>query len=267
MYGYGFIYITTNNVNGKKYIGKRVYDSAGRWKDYFGSGLLLTRALNHYGKENFSRQIIDVAESSHELCEKERYWISYFDAVSSDKFYNIAPGGVGGNVRAGYSQEQYEESENRRIQAVSNASKKRYGERASMSKLSEDDVKDIIIRLLDNEFPSDIARDFGVSIQTIFDIRNKQTWTYLTGDLEFADISKRKRVSIRSKRPVSVFTKDMTYIATYPSAREAERCLGVGYRLISQVCHGEKPSANGYIFRFADSEVHQSTDVNLNIDL
>lgn len=139
--GYGFVYITSNNINGKKYIGKRAYDSAGKWESYLGSGILLTRALKRYGKDNFSRQIIDIAETSHDLCEKERYWISYFDAVESNEFYNIAPGGDGGNVRAGYSREQYIESENKRLRAVSNAAKKRCGEMASMAKLSEDDVK------------------------------------------------------------------------------------------------------------------------------
>lgn len=253
MCDYGFIYITTNNVNGKQYIGKRVYDSEGRWESYLGSGILLTRALNRYGRENFSRQIIDTAESEEDLREKERYWISFYNATESDSFYNIASGGDGGNVRAGYSAEQYAESERKRINAVSKACKKRYGEKASLSKLSEESVKKIIIRLLNNEFPSDIAKDFGVSVSTIADIRHKKTWAHLTDGVVFIDIANRKRVSKNTKRPVDVFTKDMVYVATYESARSAESALGVGYRLISQVCRGYKPSAHGYVFRFANS--------------
>ena len=48
---YGFIYITTNMINGKKYIGQKMFRE--RWKKYIGSGKLLKRAVNKYGKENF----------------------------------------------------------------------------------------------------------------------------------------------------------------------------------------------------------------------
>ena len=38
---YGFIYETTNNVNGMKYIGQKAYDKRGNWKTYLGSGVYL----------------------------------------------------------------------------------------------------------------------------------------------------------------------------------------------------------------------------------
>jgi hypothetical protein len=47
-----YIYITTNLINGKQYIGKHyglIND------DYFGSGILLQKALKKYGKENFKK--------------------------------------------------------------------------------------------------------------------------------------------------------------------------------------------------------------------
>ena len=56
---YGFIYITTNNINGKKYIGQKKYDKEGKWKTYLGSGIILNRAIKKYGAENFSKEIIE----------------------------------------------------------------------------------------------------------------------------------------------------------------------------------------------------------------
>lgn len=53
---YGFIYITTNHINGKQYIGQRKYDKKEKWKNYLGSGIILTRAIEKYGKENFSKK-------------------------------------------------------------------------------------------------------------------------------------------------------------------------------------------------------------------
>lgn len=57
----GFIYMTTNMINGKKYIGKRLYDKRGIWKEYLGSGVLLKRAIRKYGRQSFKRDIIDRA--------------------------------------------------------------------------------------------------------------------------------------------------------------------------------------------------------------
>ena len=102
---YGFIYITTNHVNGKKYIGQKSY-SQSNWKTYLGSGIYLNRAINKYGKENFSKEIIENCETKEILDEREKYWIDYYNAVESNDFYNIASGGEGGNTIAGYSEEQ-----------------------------------------------------------------------------------------------------------------------------------------------------------------
>ena len=103
---YGFIYVTTNHLNNKKYIGKKTYDSYNRWKTYLGSGILLNRAIKKYGSENFSKEIIENCNSLEELNDREKYWINHFNAVESDDYYNCAIGGDGGNVIAGFTDEQ-----------------------------------------------------------------------------------------------------------------------------------------------------------------
>lgn len=103
---YGFIYVTTNHINNKKYIGQKKYDKRGNWKKYIGSGVVLKQAIKKYGIENFSKEIIEECETKEELNAREKYWISYYDAVKSYGYYNIAAGGDGGNVFAGYTEEQ-----------------------------------------------------------------------------------------------------------------------------------------------------------------
>lgn len=110
---YGFIYITINHINGKKYIGQKKYDKSGKWKDYLGSGIYLKREINKYGKENFSKEIIEECISKEQLDEREIYWISYYNAVESDEFYNIAYGGDGGNTISGYNKNQKQELSNK----------------------------------------------------------------------------------------------------------------------------------------------------------
>ena len=94
---YGFIYITTNLINGKRYIGKKVFDKKGVWKSYVGSGVALKSAINKYGRENFVRSIICWAYTNEELCMYEKECISFLGAVNSKDFYNIADGGDGYN--------------------------------------------------------------------------------------------------------------------------------------------------------------------------
>ena len=90
---YGFIYITTNLVNGKKYLGQHYLNSN---KKYLGSGKILQIAIKKYGKENFVLEPIDWASSKEELNEKEKFWISFFKSTEEKSWYNIAQGGTGG---------------------------------------------------------------------------------------------------------------------------------------------------------------------------
>lgn len=88
---YGYIYITTNKTNGKQYIGKK--HSEKFIESYLGSGKILKQAVEKNGEENFVVKMIDTANSLDELNEKEKYWIKKYNAVNSDKFYNLRAGG------------------------------------------------------------------------------------------------------------------------------------------------------------------------------
>jgi group I intron endonuclease len=246
---YGFIYMTTNLVNRRRYIGKKKYDRRGTWRTYLGSGVTLTRAIEKYGSENFKRDILDIAYSSDELNAKEQYWIEHYNAVDDKSFYNISPGGDSGNVRAGYTKEDFEKSEAKRIAAV-NAGRLR-GEETSYSILTESDVLQIIQLLNNDVYLNKIAEQFGVGYSTILDIRKHRTWTHLTNGIDFGDYSHHH--TSRGGKAIDVFDANGQYISTYESARMAEKALGISYKLISQVCHGKKRTAHGYIFRFTDN--------------
>lgn len=85
------IYMVTNLVNGKIYIGK---DSRNR-KNYFGSGKAIQNSISKYGIENFKKEIIDEANSLDELNEKESYWISFYRSHDPSIGYNRSLGGEG----------------------------------------------------------------------------------------------------------------------------------------------------------------------------
>lgn len=97
------VYVTTNLVNGKRYIGRDFYDSP----EYLGSGTLLRRAINKYGIENFEKVILEHCDTDEQLSEREAYWIEHFNAVESPMYYNIARGGKGGDCITGLNPEAY----------------------------------------------------------------------------------------------------------------------------------------------------------------
>lgn len=110
---YGFVYITTNNINGKRYIGQKKFKRG--WKYYFGSGVSLIRAVNKYGKDNFSREIIAVSYNKEDLNRLEISFIKSHNAVNSRDYYNIAFGGEGGNSGKPLSKESRKKMRDARI--------------------------------------------------------------------------------------------------------------------------------------------------------
>lgn len=84
----------TNTVNGKKYIGKsqRPEDHS-----YMGSGYYFKKAVQKYGKEQFTRTILQRCDDKKELMEAEKYWLDFFDASNNKDFYNISPNSGGGH--------------------------------------------------------------------------------------------------------------------------------------------------------------------------
>lgn len=110
-----YIYKITNNINQKIYIGqvynKSIYDRFERHckEAQTVSKSYIDRAINKYGKENFSVELIDFAKSLDELNEKEKYWIAKYNSTDKSIGYNLTDGGDGGNTYKYKSAEELNE--------------------------------------------------------------------------------------------------------------------------------------------------------------
>lgn len=85
------IYKITNKLNNKFYIGQTIHTVEARWKRHIedamnGLNTHFAKAIRKYGYQNFEFEVIDTANNSDELTEKEYYWINYYDAIN--KGYN-----------------------------------------------------------------------------------------------------------------------------------------------------------------------------------
>jgi hypothetical protein len=86
----GFIYITTNNITGRKYIGKRQIT----WNhysidSYLGSSRALKEDILLHGVENFTREILEYADTRVELAKLEIEYLRKYNAVKDENFYNL----------------------------------------------------------------------------------------------------------------------------------------------------------------------------------
>ena len=82
------IYKITNLTNGKSYIGQSVHIER-RWVEHClpSANSLIAKAIQKYGKEQFSFQVIEEC-SQEQLNEKEEQYISYYNTVVPNG-YNI----------------------------------------------------------------------------------------------------------------------------------------------------------------------------------
>lgn len=90
----GTIYLVTNLLNNKKYIGQTKRDLEIRWKEHCTDSEntgLLDPDIQKYGKENFKVEVLEKVYSHYEMNKRERYWIKKLDTINNG--YNITTGG------------------------------------------------------------------------------------------------------------------------------------------------------------------------------
>ena len=118
----GYIYLITNLINSKKYIGKTVTTINERWQEHCLDSRRercnkrpLYDAFNKYGIENFKIEELEYVEDDSKLSEREVYWINELQTYGCNG-YNATKGGDGKILydhneiielaRLGYTREQ-----------------------------------------------------------------------------------------------------------------------------------------------------------------
>lgn len=89
------IYKIENSINRKIYIGLTTKDLSRRISEHVAENKsYIQKALNKYGIQSFVISVIDHAETREVLCEKEKYWIAFYDCKVPNG-YNLTDGGDG----------------------------------------------------------------------------------------------------------------------------------------------------------------------------
>ena len=100
---FGYIYEITNLIDGRKYVGKKLFTRAGTkqikgkkkkvrlssgWANYWSSSKELQEDVKKLGEENFSRKILYLCKSRSECSYRETKEIFIRDALLTTEYYN-----------------------------------------------------------------------------------------------------------------------------------------------------------------------------------
>ena len=273
---YNCIYMYVNTINNKKYIGKAI-DFKNRLNEHIRRNeLVIDKALNKYGINNFKFYIIEYNLTVEELNSKETYYIEYYKTnIKYKEGYNVAQGGDGGNTQEGWSEARKEEFKNKMSEVTKGSKNGMYGkhpteeQRRRMSEAhkgkqmgSEHPQATAVLQYdLQGNFikewscikeASDFYNVHHTAIINNCKGRNKtcvnSIWRYKNNNSidEKIDVN----ISHACCKKVGQYDKNGILIATYNSIKEAESIVGV--RHVGCCCSGKRKTAGGFTWKYLD---------------
>lgn len=287
---YGYIYMIKNNITNKVYIGQTVQlfnerYSGGDWSRHTGN-IKLKRAVNKYGKDNFTVSVIDVAFSKAELNIKERTYIQCI-YNSRKNGYNLTDGGEGSigythsddnKVKISNKSKEMWSNEEIRTRIV-NSLKKRWEDDKYREKFSQKVVQLDLNKIYINEFSSIDEAEKNNNVENIpFCCRGvyktaggyiwlyKDDYEYLLNNGELNNYRKYlcskydKRYKNSNYIEVYQLDNNLNIIKLWEGIKVAEKELGISN--ITAVCKGRQKTSGGYIWCY-ESDYNDIKENNL----
>ena len=116
---FGFVYLITNQSNGRKYLGRKYFWSFRKppgkkrkvkqesdWKRYYGSCFELKEDVKKYGKETFSRVILSLHDKKMD-CNYEETRQLFLNNVLKESLDNGVPEYYNSNILGRYLKKDY----------------------------------------------------------------------------------------------------------------------------------------------------------------
>ena len=90
-----YTYMVTNNINGKVYVGSHSWSGEGIDKNYYGSGIAISKAVKKYGKENFQVEVLYYYDTVEECRADEERILTEYNVKDCPHSYNIKNSAIG----------------------------------------------------------------------------------------------------------------------------------------------------------------------------
>lgn len=214
--------------NGKVYIGITGQDPEERWLN--GKGYkkqFFNRAIDKYGWDNIKHQILFSGLTKDQACEKEIELISFYDSTNPQKGYNISCG----------------------------------GEHSSPSNVTREKIRNTLTGKMVGEKNPFYGKHHSSEMKEKFSKDRKGKQTKENHPLWGKKHSKNSIEKMRkNKRCLSVLCIETGKI--FSSIHEAARETNSHFASIQRVCSGKQETANGFHWRFANSEIMEEGNGN-----
>lgn len=254
------VYIHTNKIDGKMYVGQTIYGNKPnkRWQNGMGyrAQIYFWRAIEKYGWDNFDHEVIASNLTKEEADNFERLLIEKLHTNDNRFGYNLTNGGEG---VLGY----HHSAES--IQKQKDTMQKYFANPKYIQKMREVAPKrDIYQFTLDGVFiksyesSMDAERQTGLNSGAISKCALEKC--YYVGEyiFTFAEdvnliserVNKYRNRQIQRKECVVQLSLDGDYIAEWKNAYTAGKQLHIEYKNINAVCHNKKQSAGGCRWMF-----------------
>lgn len=251
----GHIYLITNQVNQKKYVGQTHRDIYQRYKEHLkladsDDKRHLYRAMRKYGVANFTIQELETVEDDVNLDSREQYWIAYYDTHRVG--YNETLGGRGYSqynydtiyryyIKHGYNTTETARHFNCDISVVLNARRSNQDNPADYF-ISDTIEQEILEEIANGATNQDIAAKFHIHSDSVIRIKRKH------------NIKKYAYQSEKQAKKIIAIEKKTGSKYLFNSIREAARWLGnINYSQNIGAClHNRQKTAYGYIWEYED---------------
>ena len=232
-----YVYMHTNKINNKKYIGITCLDRYwDRWRSD-GSGYknqVFGKAIKKYGWDNFNHEILKKVKTEAEAFELEKYYIKKYNSTNKDYGYNISIGG---------------DSSNSGIYNLPSMSVPVYQYDLNGNFLAE--------------YPSmmEAERQTGINNSAIcacckgtHNYTKNFIWSYEKHEkIDSVDPKQLRYELITKNQEKNVYQYDLNgnFIQSYKSLAEASKITNIDFKLISKCCLDDKiRQAYGYIWSY-----------------
>lgn len=258
------VYVHTNKINGKRYVGVTGQNPKKRWGG--GAGYATNShfysAIKKYGWNGFSHEIIADRLSLDDAYALERKLISEYNSTNRKCGYNIDLGGSGSGTKTSESRERNRAKMNRLYRETDLREKISLGGQRRFSRV-EEHKKLSDAAICRNQDPVKFAnicegnrrrwekeeehKKMSESLKKYY-AQNPQRLKEMSEERKhyFAEHPEKKKT-----RAVVQLSKAGEVIKVWSNMTEAAKQFGTNSQNISAVCNGRRRIAGGYLWRYA----------------